>query len=182
MYSLLRRYTIYAWQLQACSPMGNAANNGIDYKFDMMGVIDFVCRHMYEAPFAMGVADNIGYFTEAERSIRGNLSGRAYFKGCSAGLTSIGIDSVGNVRGCESMYDEHFNEGNLRNESLNTIWEDPDRFAYNRKFTKNLLTGKCAECELGEYCGGGCRSYNYFVHGKIYESPFCAGGAKISGD
>ncbi len=182
MYSLLRRYTIYAWQLQACSPMGNAANNGIDYKFDMMGVIDFVCRHMYEAPFAMGVADNIGYFTEAEGSIRGNLSGRAYFKGCSAGLTSIGIDSVGNVRGCESMYDEHFNEGNLRNESLKTIWEDPDRFAYNRKFTKDLLTGKCAECELGEYCGGGCRSYNYFVHGKIYESPFCAGGAKISGD
>ena len=80
------------------------------------------------------------------------------------------------------MYDEHFNEGNLRNESLKTIWEDPDRFAYNRKFTKDLLTGKCAECELGEYCGGGCRSYNYFVHGKIYESPFCAGGAKISGD
>ncbi|MCR5330331.1 MAG: radical SAM protein [Lachnospiraceae bacterium] len=180
MYSLLRKYTIYAWQLQACSPMGNAANNGIDYKFDMMGVIDFVCRHMYEAPFAMGVADNIGYFTEAEGSIRGNLSGRAYFKGCSAGISSIGIDSIGNVRGCESMYDEHFNEGNLRKETLKEIWEDPNRFAYNRKFTKEMLTGKCAECELGEYCGGGCRSYNYFVHGKIYESPFCAGGAKIS--
>lgn len=42
------------------------------------------------------------------------------------------------------------------------------------------LTGKCAECELGEYCGGGCRSYNYFVHGKLFESPFCAGGAKVS--
>ena len=180
MYSLLRKYTIYAWQLQACSPMGNAANNGIEYKFDMMGVIDFVCRHMYEAPFAMGVADNIGYFTEAEGSIRGNLSGRAFFKGCSAGISSIGIDSAGNVRGCESMYDEHFNEGNLRKETLKEIWEDPDRFAYNRKFTKDMLTGKCAECELGEYCGGGCRSYNYFVHGKIYESPFCAGGAKIS--
>lgn len=180
MYSLLRKYTIYAWQLQACSPMGNAANNGIAYKFDMMGVIDFVCRHMYEAPFAMGVADNIGYFTEAEGSIRGNLSGRAFFKGCSAGISSIGIDSAGNVRGCESMYDEHFNEGNLRKETLKEIWEDPDRFVYNRKFTKDMLTGKCAECELGEYCGGGCRSYNYFVHGKIYESPFCAGGAKIS--
>ena len=182
MYSLLRRYTIYAWQLQACSPMGNAANNGIDYRFDMQEVIDFVTSHMYEAPFAMGVADNIGYFTEAEGSIRGNLSGKAYFRGCSAGLTSIGIDSIGNVRGCESMYDEHFNEGNIRKESLRTIWEDPDRFAYNREFTKDKLTGKCAECELGEYCGGGCRSYNYFVHKKIYESPFCAGGAKISPD
>ena len=178
LYKTLRKYSLYAWQLQACSPMGNAANNGIAFQFDMQEVIDFVVANMYTAPFAMGVADNIGYFTEAEGSIRGNLSGKAFFKGCSAGISAVGIDSVGNVRGCESMYDERFNEGNLRNESLRSIWEDPDRFAYNRKFRKELLTGKCVECELGEYCAGGCRSYNYFVHGKLYESPFCAGGAK----
>ncbi|MBR6020743.1 MAG: radical SAM protein [Lachnospiraceae bacterium] len=178
MLSVLRGYNIYAWQLQACSPMGNAAESGIDYRFDMQEVIDFVRANMYSVPFALGVADNIGYFTEGEGSIRGNLSGIAYYRGCSAGIRSIGIDSVGNVRGCESMYDERFNEGNLRNESLRSIWEDPERFAYNRKFTKDLLTGPCAECELGEYCGGGCRSYNWFVHGKLHESPFCAGGAK----
>ena len=180
MYAFLRKYSIYAWQLQACSPMGNAANNGIAFAFDMGKVIDFVVANMRTAPFAMGVADNIGYFTEAEGSIRGNMSGQAYFRGCSAGISGIGIDSVGNVRGCESMYDERFNEGNLRKESLRSIWEDPDRFAYNRKFTKDMLTGKCAECELGEFCGGGCRSYNFFVHKKLYESPFCAGGAKVS--
>ncbi len=173
-FSFLRKYTIYAWQLQACSPMGNAANNGIDYRFDMGAVMDFVAAHMHEAPFAMGVADNIGYFTEHEGSVRGNMSGKAIFRGCSAGITSVGIDSVGNVRGCESMYDPVFTEGNLRKESLRTIWDDPERFAYNRKFNKDMLTGKCAECKLGEYCAGGCRSYNYFVHHKIYESPFCA--------
>ena len=178
MFKFLRKYSIYAWQLQACSPMGNAATGGIDYRFDMQEVINFVTSHMYEAPFAMGVADNIGYFTEAEGSIRGNLSGSAFFRGCSAGITSIGIDSIGNVRGCESMYDPAFTEGNLRTESLKEIWEDPDRFAYNRKFSPEMLTGKCAECELGQFCGGGCRSYNYFVHGKLHESPFCAGGAK----
>jgi len=182
MYGLLSRYDIYAWQLQACSPMGNAANNGIDYRFDMQEVINFVVSHMYEAPFALGVADNIGYFTEEEGSIRGVMSGDAYFRGCSAGISSIGIDSIGNVRGCESMYDDAFIEGNLREQSLKSIWEDPDKFAYNRKFTKERLTGKCAECELGEYCGGGCRSYNFFVHRKLFESPFCAGGAKISED
>ena len=67
-----------------------------------------------------------------------------------------------------------FIEGNLRQESLRKIWEDPDRFAYNRGFTKDDLTGDCATCELGEYCGGGCRSYNYFVHGRMFESPCCA--------
>ena len=161
---------------------GECGKNGIDYRFDMQEVIDFVASHMYEAPFALGVADNIGYFTEEEGSIRGVMSGDAYFRGCSAGISSIGIDSIGNVRGCESMYDDAFIEGNLREQSLKSIWEDPDKFAYNRKFTKERLTGKCAECELGEYCGGGCRSYNFFVHRKLFESPFCAGGAKISED
>lgn len=174
LYQMLKQYPIYAWQLQACSPMGNAANNGVDYSFDTAEVIRFVGENAKTAPFALGVADNIGYFTPSEGSIRGDLSGNAFFLGCTAGLSSIGIDSVGNVRGCESMYDARFNEGNLREQSLREIWENPDNFAYNRQFTPELLTGKCKECEMGVYCAGGCRSYNYFVHGKLYEAPACA--------
>lgn len=101
-------------------------------------------------------------------------SGMAVYLGCQAGLTNIGIDSVGNVRGCESMYDESFIEGNLREKSLYEIWNDPDAFSYNRKFTMNQLTGKCKDCEYGCKCAGGCRSYNYFTHGKMYDSLFCA--------
>lgn len=176
LYETLRQYPIYAWQLQSCSPMGNAAQNGVDYAFDTAKVIRFVEENAPKAPFALGVADNIGYFTGSEGRIRGNLSGKAYFRGCSAGISAIGIDSVGNVRGCESMYDEFFNEGNLRRQTLREIWENPDGFAYNRKFTPDLLTGRCRECEMGRYCAGGCRSYNYFVHGKLYEAPACARG------
>ena len=170
----VKTFDIYAWQLQACSPMGNAANGGIDVAFDPNKAIDFVTMHMHEVPFALGVADNIGYFTDEEGSIRGNMSGNAFFRGCLAGISAVGIDSVGNVRGCESMYDPRFTEGNLREQTLREIWESPDNFLYNRAFTPELLTGKCAECEMGKYCGGGCRSYNYFVHGKLYESPRCA--------
>ena len=174
LYETLKQYPIFAWQLQACSPMGNAANNGIDYAFEPREVIRFVSERMRTAPFLLGIADNIGYFTPEEGSIRGNLSGEAYFVGCRAGISAVGIDSVGNVRGCESMYDARFNEGNLREKSLREIWENPDGFAYNRKFDKRLLTGPCARCEYGAYCAGGCRSYNYFVHGKLYEAPRCA--------
>lgn len=171
-YDILRSKPIAAWQLQACSPMGNAAKSGIDFRFDFGEVIRFVEEYMDEAPFAMGIADNIGYYTEGEGTLRGCRSYR--FTGCHAGLTSIGIDSVGNVRGCESMYDERFIEGNLRTRRLRDIWDDPDAFAYNRKFVRRNLTGACAECEYGSSCAGGCRSYNYFVHGNIYESPACA--------
>ena len=172
-YEEVKQWPLYAWQLQACSPMGNAASNGVDFRFDFQQVLDFVFNHVFDAPFMIGVADSIGYFSKGEGFLRGNLSGLALFPGCGAGLRSIGIDSIGNVRGCESMYDDVFIEGNLRERSLRDIWEDPEAFAYNRKFSMDMLSGACKNCRYGVLCAGGCRSYNYFVHKKLYESPFC---------
>ena len=174
MYEALREKPIFAWQLQACSPMGNAFLNELSTEIDFRQVIGFVEAHLGKAPFALGIADNIGYYTEAEGYLRGSLSGKACFLGCTAGLTSVGIDSVGNVRGCESMYDDRFIEGNLRERTLYDIWNAPDAFAYNRRFTPDRLSGPCRGCDYGGICAGGCRSYNYFSHGKLYESLRCA--------
>lgn len=172
LYEVLKNYPIFAWQLQACSPMGNAKKGGVDVSFDAGEVLRFVRRVSREAPFYVGVADNIGYFTPEEGSVRG-VPGTV-FSGCSAGLTTLGIDSVGNVRGCESMYDERFIEGDLRTRSLFDIWTDPDAFSYNRRFDPSMLGGKCARCDRGGVCAGGCRSYNFFTTGKLYENPLCA--------
>lgn len=174
MFEILKTKGIFGWQLQACSPMGNASKEEFSTNIDFKRVISFVEAHIHNPYFAVGVADNIGYYTVSEGSIRGNTSGRAAFLGCRAGLTNIGIDSVGNVRGCESMYDESFIEGNLREKSLYEIWNDTDAFSYNRKFTMEQLDGKCKGCEYGSKCAGGCRSYNYFTHRKMYDSLFCA--------
>ena len=173
MYSVLHGSGIFAWQLQACSPMGNAANLGVDYDFDHRDAVAFVEKHLGDAPFMLGVADNIGYYGSSEGYIRGNKSGIAAFRGCRAGLTSIGIDSEGNVRGCESMYDKIFNEGNLRERTLREIWEDPEAFMYNRGFREEMLSGGCRECGKGSICAGGCRSFNHFTTGKLYEHPRC---------
>lgn len=178
-YETLKNYPVFAWQLQACSPMGSAKDNAVDVRFDAGEVIRFVYKAAETAPFAVGVADNIGYFTPEEGSIRGMRG--AFFKGCGAGLTSIGIDSVGNVRGCESMYDDFFIEGNLRERSLRDIWEDPASFRYNRGFDESMLTGACASCPMGSVCAGGCRSYNWFTTGSLYENPLCARGKKAGG-
>lgn len=176
LYKILEATGIFAWQLQACSPMGNATASSIDFRFDFRDAIHFIERHIGSAPFMIGIADNIGYYTKSEGSLRGNLSGKAVFAGCKAGISSIGIDSIGNVRGCESMYDGRFIEGNLRDTTLREIWESPNSFRYNRSFRPDLLTGACHTCDHGAYCAGGCRSYNYFVHGRLYESPWCAKG------
>ena len=171
LYALLRPYPIFAWQLQACSPMGNAGRN-VDVRFDMQSVLAWICAVRDDAPFAVGAADNLGYYTPQEPFLRG--SDGVCFTGCGAGLTAIGIDSVGNVRGCESMYDARFNEGNLRERSLLDIWTDPDAFAYNRKFDPSMLRDPCKSCPHGAVCAGGCRSYNWFAAGQLYANPLCA--------
>ena len=172
LYRELQKLPLFAWQIQACSPMGNAGDNGVSVRFDAREVLQFVEETAQAAPFMVGVADNIGYYTPEEGRVRG-VPG-ACFEGCAAGLTTIGIDSVGNVRGCESMYDERFIEGNLRGRTLKDIWTAPDAFAYNRRFTRKMLTGACKTCPHGGICAGGCRSYNYFTTGRLYENCLCA--------
>lgn len=176
MYEILKKKDIFAWQLQACSPMGNALQDGFLTEIDFKSVIQFVEEHIGKSHFAIGIADNIGYYTDSEGYLRGNTCGSAVFPGCRAGLSSIGIDSTGNVRGCESMYDEVFIEGNLREKTLYEIWNDPNAFSYNRQFTVNDLSGNCRNCDYAARCAGGCRSYNYFSHGKLYESRYCVHG------
>ena len=175
-YDTLKKYGIFAWQIQACSPMGNADKNSVDVSFDAGEVIRFVNSIRDTAPFAVGIADNIGYFTPEEGNVRGTRGG--CFSGCSAGLDTLGIDSIGNVRGCESMYDDAFIEGNLRTRSLMDIWMDPDAFKYNRGFLSSMLQGSCKGCAVGDICAGGCRSYNFFTTGNLYENRLCARNKK----
>ena len=51
-----------------------------------------------------------------------------------------------------------------------------EAFAYNRRFTPEMLTGACEKCPQGVICAGGCRSYNFFTSGSLYESRYCARG------
>lgn len=179
LYNILKTKKIYTWQLQACSPMGNAANSGIPFEINHSDVMRFIVDKNKKTvrnknKFIIVAADNIGYFDDDEVFVRGSLTGQRFYSGCMAGISSIGIDSVGNVKGCESMQDPRFNEGNLREKTLKEIWENPQGFSYNRQFNIDKLTGKCNNCEFGRVCRGGCRSYNYFVTGGLYEHPYCA--------
>ena len=75
--------------------------------------------------------DDIGYYDENEMYLRNRPGTISSWRGCQAGLRVVGIDSVGNVKGCESLYSDEFIEGNLREESLRDIWCKEGNFAYN---------------------------------------------------
>lgn len=155
------------WQWQQVSPMGRAGKHHdlCLTREDIKLVLDKYEELRNDGPILL--ADNIGYY----------YHGLQRFRGCAAGICVIGLDCEGNVRGCESLFDPRFIEGNVLERQLKDIWEDPGAFAYNRQFRPDDLAGQCANCPYGAVCAGGCRSFNAF-HGNLYSNPTCAAEVK----
>lgn len=114
------------------------------------------------------VGENIGYYGCKGTEL---WDGFPYF-GCYAGTRIAGIESNGNVKGCLSMPEE-FVEGNIRDSSFTEIWNNPNGFAYNRKFTKDTATGHCHDCKYLPLCRGGCTTTSVSASGKRAENPYC---------
>jgi len=89
-------------------------------------------------------------------------------------LSVIGIDSIGNIRGCESLYDDSFIEGNVRNEPLERIWFRENRIAYNRQFDRSLFQGNCSTCDMLERCRGGLQGLELFSTGSSFHNVYCS--------
>jgi radical SAM protein with 4Fe4S-binding SPASM domain len=176
LYHFLVEQGIEVWQLQLASPMGSLAkakNTDLSLR-QLRKLTDFIREKNQERRLVAIAADSVGYFDDNECYIRGRSAPIPCWAGCQAGLSTLFIDSVGNVKGCGALYSDVFIEGNLRNTPLADIWNSPSAFRYNREFTVDLLSGKCKGCEDGPVCKGGCRSSNYFRHRSLYSSVMCS--------
>lgn len=92
----------------------------------------------------------------------------AMTKGCLAGTGVAFISHRGQVFPCGYLPVE---AGNLRNQSLETIWQDSPLFAELRD--PDLLQGKCGACEFKRVCSG-CRARAFGTGGHyLGEEPFC---------
>ncbi len=174
-YNLLVSNGVEIWQLQIVTGMGNMADRK-EFLLDPQKIgqiTKFIRDKRREGKLQIYAGDDIGYFDENEIYIRSHPRTISVWNGCKAGIRVVGIDSAGNVKGCESIYSEKFIEGNLREESLTEIWTKNGNFAYNRKFDVSMLSGACASCDKGSICRGGCRGLSYFSSGSLFGSPYC---------
>ncbi|MEN2775726.1 SPASM domain-containing protein [Acetivibrio clariflavus] len=71
-------------------------------------------------------------------------------------LINLGILHNCDILGCTSVRDKNFIEGNAKTTPIKEIWSTPDSFSWNRKMTKNKLSGLCRICLFGNRCLGGC--------------------------
>lgn len=87
---------------------------------------------------------------------------------CSAGITTIGITSNGDVTPCLMLRDKQFIIGNLIKDKLIDLW-DNELLSKMRSNLKKI----CKECEYAIYCGG-CFARSYQIFGDaFYADPLC---------
>ena len=124
-------------------------------------------RAKYKGRLTITATDDLGYFSD----VFGELHEQPW-KGCQAGISTLGIRSNGDVTGCSILPDQ-FIEGNVKKRTLKQIWDDPACCSYNRQFQVQDLQGKCKGCKYGEICRAGCMDHALAYTGTIYEYPFC---------
>jgi radical SAM protein with 4Fe4S-binding SPASM domain len=156
------------WQIQTAMPFGNFRRDLMLSREEFYATGLFIAkerlRTRYEDMPVTG-AHCCGYYSKLIPGTR--------FKGCTAGISTVGITSDGGIVGCLSMGNDRFIEGNVRERSLVDIWRDPKGFKYTRGFAETDLGDNCAKCRHRMKCKGGCSSVSYALTGRFHNNPYC---------
>ncbi len=170
---VVRERGAYAWQIQITSEYGRAAEDGslVLNRSLYRDVVEKTAhyRKQFEGTECIVyTADCLGYWGPLERDLRTRP-----WHGCHAGIRCLGIQSNGNVKGCLSLLEDIFIEGNCAETPLIDIWNKQGAFAFNREFEPEKLRGACARCKYGYICRAGCHSTAYSILGTVDQAPYC---------
>ena len=92
---------------------------------------------------------------------------------CIAGVGLLYLGPNGDVYPCTSLLDERFRVGNVRDRSLEAIWDDP-RMTEMARYPRANIQGYCRDCRAFERCRGACRGITYAYTGDLNASfPLC---------
>ncbi|HEY8943107.1 MAG TPA: radical SAM protein, partial [Polyangiaceae bacterium] len=140
----------HSWQIQLTVPMGRGADEPavLLEPSDLLSLFPLLARMKPRAK-ELGVriwpGNNIGYFGPYESLLRGTLP-RGHMSSCGAGRSTLGIESDGSIKGCPSLPTAAWTGGNIRDSSLQEIWERSAPLRYTRDRTVDDLWGFCRSC------------------------------------
>lgn len=180
----LRAHGIQSWQVQLTVPMGRAADRP-EWIIEPAMVVDILrtlaeiqieaAREPWgEVPFNIVCGNNLGYFGPHEVVLRSRPGGAVqHWGGCKAGVDVIGIESDGTIKGCPSLPTAPYTGGNVRDVSLEQIWEHSEALRFARERSLDELWGFCQSCYYAEVCKGGCSWMAHCALGRRGNNPFC---------
>ncbi len=180
-HELLKERGVEQWTIQLAHPTGrlgqHPALDGAPLLLEPQQ-LEQLFAFLVEAagdPVLPPIAFNsIGYLSEEEPKIRpsGRAGGYPFWRGCQCGVTSVGIEPDGGVKGCANQVGAPFVVGNVRDEPLRAIWDDLPRWHWLEP-QPSQLGGACGECALGKVCGAGCTALAHGATGHLFDNPYC---------
>jgi radical SAM protein with 4Fe4S-binding SPASM domain len=180
----LRARGVQAWQVQLTGPLGRAADHPewIIEPDHIVAIIDTLAALQLEAvrdagegiPFNVFCGTNVGYYGPHELALRSRPGGpETLWDGCHAGIHLIGIESDGTVKACPTLPTAPYASGNVRDLSLEQIWERNAVMRFARDRSLDELWGHCKSCYYAEVCRGGCSWTAHTTLGRRGNNPFC---------
>lgn len=146
-----------SWQIQVGQPFGRLEENMVlsELEFYVAGIFIALMQKRYKGKFAILGMHDWGYYSKViPNSV--NVYNKNWH-GCPAGRHVLGIRSNGKVVGCLSIYDDNYLEGDLRERSLEEIWNSEEFCSWNKPYNKyKKLQGACKDCEYALACCAGC--------------------------
>lgn len=167
----------HGWQVQLTVPVGRAADEPevILQPYDLLEVFP-VLAALKERCIAAGIkmmpGNNVGYYGPFEHLLR-NYTTEKHGESCSAGRSTLGIESNGDIKGCPSLPTESWVGGNVRQNKLQDIWERASALRHTRDRGPEERWGYCKTCYYGAVCRGGCTWMATALFGRPGNNPFC---------
>ncbi len=121
----------------------------------------------------VAIDDGIGYYGPDDHLLRAGGDEAVQWLGCTAGTTSIGIESEGRLKACTSLPTDLYGGASIRTASVQEIWESDAKLGALRRGLTDGLWGFCASCYYAAVCGGGCSCAATAVYGKRGNNPYC---------
>jgi nif11-class peptide radical SAM maturase 3 len=181
-YECIRDAGAKAWQIQLTVPMGRAADNAEillqPYELlELYPMIARVAKRANEEGVQIQPGNNIGYYGPYERLLRGNGDAWGFWQGCFAGLSTLGIEADGTIKGCPSLPTSAYSGGNIRERKLQEIVEQAAELTFNMETGTDRaiehLWGFCKTCEFAEICRGGCTWTAHVFFDRRGNNPYC---------
>lgn len=181
LYETLLEWGVVAWQLQLTVPMGRAADEaGLLLQPSELLVVFDVLRHIVRRARGDGMyvytANNLGYHGPDEDLLR-SPDGHSSWQGCQAGVTTVGIEADGSLKGCPSLPTAPYTGGNVRHQPVADLLASAPQLRFNlladSSDPRDGLWGFCRSCEHASTCRGGCSWTAHTVFGRRGNNPYC---------
>ncbi len=167
------------WRLQLTVAMGRAVaqTDLLLQPFEMAQVLQDLAtlqRQAYRYNMTVEGGNNIGYFGPHHRALRNvpdTFQGDTY--SCDAGRFVLGIEADGTIKGCPSLPTASYAGGNVRELSVETLWNQTPQLAINRARSRENLWGFCKTCYYADVCKAGCTWTSHVLFGRAGNNPYC---------